>query len=165
MTLLIKGHVTRQTCYGAVRMYARKKGSMPSSRSWPASECLMKGAPQTRTCPLRGGRLFTKRQLEPPTRKKPRARLAGISPSSICPHGVPHGSVRYTLAQTPDGTTLGATYNPQEEDTIHRSTLMSGYRLRLTPNCLKERFSHRPTIHRLQHLPIACCRLVGCRSA
>jgi hypothetical protein len=36
-----------------------------------------------------------------------------------------------------------------------------GYRLGLTPDCLFERFSHRPTIHRLHQGPTARCRLDG----
>jgi hypothetical protein len=36
---------------------------------------------------------------------------------------------------------------PQEEDTVRRSRPEDGYRLRLTPECLRIKVGHRPVIH------------------
>ncbi len=79
---------------------------------------------------------------------------------SNCPHCVPQRTVRRRdcfAGVSPDPQT--ATCTPQEEDTSRRSRPRGGYRLRLTPECLMNNDSHRPTIHRLPQSPQASYHL------
>ena len=64
------------------------------------------------------------------------------------PLSSPQAGPRHTSSKA-EALSVGVACSPQEEDTVHLSRPEDGYRLWLTPKCLRINVGHRPVIHRL----------------